>query len=76
VSAGTGSSPSNDRSARPVGVALVGYGYRGRNLARNTQAAEGLRLVAIPDGFADWRTAAAAQYPEGVAVIHPIVALG
>ena len=57
-----------------VGVALVGYGYWGPNLARNAQAAEGLRLVAIADGSADRRTAAAAQYP-AAAVVDGIAAV-
>lgn len=47
-----------DPAARPVGAALVGYGYWGRNLARNIEASSRLDLVAIAES--DPRAAAAA----------------
>jgi predicted dehydrogenase len=43
-----------------IGVALVGYGYWGANLARNIRAARSLELVGVVDTGEDQRAAAAA----------------
>lgn len=48
---------------RPVGTALIGYGYWGRNLARNIEAASGLQLVAIAESDAGARAAAGKAFP-------------
>ncbi len=45
------------------GVALVGYGYWGANLARNIAAARGLRLAGVVDSDPAQRSAALAAYP-------------
>jgi predicted dehydrogenase len=50
-----------------VGLAIVGFGYWGPNLARNFAAANGARLVAICDMDASRLAAAARLYP-GVAM--------
>jgi len=50
-------------SADEIGVALVGYGYWGANLARNIQAARGSRLLGVVDPNADQQAAAAASHP-------------
>lgn len=57
-----------------IGVALVGYGYWGPNLARNAQAARGMKLVAIADGDATRRSAAEQLYP-GVAILDGLAAV-
>jgi predicted dehydrogenase len=41
----------------PIRTALVGYGYWGRNLARNLQAAKGTQLVAVAESDSDARAA-------------------
>ncbi|MCB1040294.1 MAG: Gfo/Idh/MocA family oxidoreductase [Acidimicrobiales bacterium] len=46
-----------------VGVALLGYGYWGANLARNVRAARNLTLVGVADPSADQRSAAEAALP-------------
>lgn len=46
----------------PVGVALVGYGYWGPNLARNIAASRSARLVAVCDASAERRAQAEASY--------------
>lgn len=47
----------------PIGVALVGYGYWGANLARNIQAAATLRLVGVVDPTESQREAATRSNP-------------
>lgn len=47
-----------------VGVALAGFGYWGRNLARNIASTESLRLVGVVDADEGQRKAAASTYPE------------
>ncbi|MCX7620279.1 MAG: Gfo/Idh/MocA family oxidoreductase [Acidimicrobiales bacterium] len=47
----------------PLGVALVGYGYWGTNLARNIVAVPDLRLVGIADAESAQRARAKAAYP-------------
>ena len=47
----------------PVGVALVGYGYWGANLARNISAARSLELIGVADASADQRQAAQSAHP-------------
>lgn len=46
-----------------IGVALVGYGYWGANLARNIAAVDALNLVGVADSDASQRAAASADYP-------------
>jgi len=46
-----------------VGVALVGYGYWGANLARNISAARSLRLVGVVETDEAQRRAAAEAFP-------------
>lgn len=46
-----------------VGVALVGYGYWGANLARNIRAVAGLELIGVADEQEGQRHAAVAAYP-------------
>ncbi len=50
-----------------VGVALVGYGYWGANLARNIRAARGLHLVGVVDRSEEQRVTAASALP-GIAL--------
>ena len=45
-----------------IGVALVGYGYWGGNLARNIKASRGLRLAAVVDPAESQRHAAAEAF--------------
>lgn len=52
----------------PIGVALVGYGYWGTNLARNLASAKSLELLTIADASPDRRLAASAAHPR-VAVV-------
>jgi len=47
-----------------VGVALIGYGYWGANLARNIRAIPELRLVGIADHSDEQRAAANAAHPD------------
>ena len=47
----------------PVGVALVGYGYWGTNLARNIASAKMLELLTIADASPDRRLAATEAHP-------------
>lgn len=47
----------------PIGVALVGFGYWGANLARNINGAESLRLVGVADPDEAQRKKAATTYP-------------
>ena len=47
----------------PVRTALVGYGYWGRNLARNLHAAQGTELVAVAESDADSRAAVCRVMP-------------
>lgn len=47
----------------PVGVALVGYGYWGANLARNLAAASSVDLRGIADGDDGQRRSAATAFP-------------
>lgn len=54
-------------SGRSVGVALLGYGYWGANLARNIAAAPSLELVGVADPVDLQREAAAIAHP-GVAL--------
>lgn len=56
------SSFHQSESVTPVRAALVGYGYWGRNLARNIAAAATLDLVAIADADPGSREAAAAAF--------------
>lgn len=60
-----------------VGVALVGFGYWGANLARNVEAAGATRLVAIADGDDAQRSAAARSFPGArvVASIDEVLAI-
>jgi len=58
-------------SESEIGVALVGFGYWGPNLARNALAADGLMLTAIADGNSEHRAAAAKLYP-GVDVVEDL----
>ena len=46
-----------------IKVGLIGYGYWGPNLARNLAETDGVYLVAIADGRADRRAAAARRHP-------------
>lgn len=46
-----------------VGVAVVGYGYWGANLARNVQSAASTALVGIADADPGQRAAAASTFP-------------
>ena len=46
-----------------IKVGLIGYGYWGPNLARNLAETDGVHLVAIADGRADRRAAAARRHP-------------
>lgn len=48
----------------PIGVALVGYGYWGANLARNIRRTPGLTLVAVADPTEAQRTAAQTDHPD------------
>lgn len=48
----------------PVGVAVVGYGYWGANLARNVQAAESTELVAIAEAGEAARRQAQLVHPQ------------
>ncbi len=50
-------------SAADTGVALVGYGYWGANLARNIRAAQGLQLLGVVDPDPDQQAAAVAAHP-------------
>ncbi|MGZ4786091.1 MAG: Gfo/Idh/MocA family protein [Acidimicrobiales bacterium] len=50
-------------STTDTGVALVGYGYWGANLARNIQGARGLRLVGVVDSSPEQQSAASAAHP-------------
>jgi predicted dehydrogenase len=50
-------------TADPIGVALVGYGYWGANLARNIGAADNLRLVGVADTLPVQRELAARANP-------------
>jgi predicted dehydrogenase len=49
--------------SEPVRVGLAGYGYWGRNLARNVVAAKGTELVAVADPNEAARAAARASLP-------------
>jgi predicted dehydrogenase len=49
--------------SEPVGVALVGYGYWGANLARNIQSVADLDLVVVADSQEEQRVAAAMAHP-------------
>lgn len=51
----------------PVGIALVGYGYWGKNLARNTQASPATELVGIVEVENSKRRAAHSAYPHAQA---------
>jgi predicted dehydrogenase len=58
-----------DTASRPggeVGVAVVGYGYWGPNLARNVVATPGARLVAICDRDVDRRRSAEVAHQSAV----------
>jgi len=46
-----------------IGVAVIGYGYWGPNLARNFDAVAGARLVSIADGDAGRRARAELDFP-------------
>lgn len=48
---------------RPVGTALIGYGYWGRNLARNIDATAGLDLVAVVESDPAALAAAGRAFP-------------
>ena len=48
----------NSSAEDQVGVALVGYGYWGANLARNIRSTKSLRLVGIADPSGAQRRAA------------------
>jgi predicted dehydrogenase len=52
-----------DASATPLGTALIGYGYWGRNLARNIDAAANLELVAVAESDPAALAAAQRSYP-------------
>jgi predicted dehydrogenase len=52
-----------DGAGAGVGVALIGYGYWGANLARNIVAAPTLRLVGVADPSESQRAAALAAHP-------------
>lgn len=54
-----------------IGVAVVGYGYWGANLARNVQAARGTELIAIADADEGQRAAAARAF-DGVRVLSTL----
>lgn len=47
----------------PVGVALVGYGYWGANLARSIRTARSVDLIGVADASPDQREAAARALP-------------
>lgn len=47
----------------PVGVALIGYGYWGANLARNIAASPATTLVGVVESDESARDAAASRYP-------------
>jgi predicted dehydrogenase len=47
----------------PTGVALVGYGYWGANLARNIQSCPDLRLIGVADPNEAQRVAARTDHP-------------
>ena len=49
-------------SREPIGVALLGYGYWGANLARNIRAASTLRLVGVVDPSEAQRHAASSAH--------------
>jgi predicted dehydrogenase len=49
-----------------IGVALVGYGYWGANLARNINAAHNLRLVGVVDASDAQRKAAVQAHPSAI----------
>ena len=57
---------TNHSHTDAIGVALVGYGYWGANLARNIRAASGLRLAAVVDPAESQRNAARENF-DGVA---------
>ena len=48
---------------RPVGVAVVGYGYWGANLARNVAIAPTTHLVGVVEPHEPARDQAAKSYP-------------
>ncbi len=51
-------------SANSIGVAVVGYGYWGANLARNVVAATSTRLIGIVDADQERRIAATDTHPD------------
>ena len=55
--------PASRGTTGTVGTALIGYGYWGRNLARNIDAADSLDLVAVVETDETARAAAARTYP-------------
>jgi predicted dehydrogenase len=58
-----------------IGVALIGYGYWGPNLARNIAANAGARLIAIADPDPVRRGQAACDYPAARIVADAVSAL-
>lgn len=55
--------PSEPQAVEPVRVALVGYGYWGRNIARNLVASRTTTLVAVVDSDEQARAAATTAIP-------------
>lgn len=53
-----------------IGVALVGYGYWGANLARNIAATPSLRLIGVADGSDDQRDASSAAHPSATTWVN------
>lgn len=60
-----------------VGIAVIGYGYWGPNLARNFAETQGARLVAVADQNPDRRALVSLRYPsvKAVAGIDEVLAL-
>jgi predicted dehydrogenase len=55
-------------TSSPVGTALIGYGYWGRNLARNIDAARNLDLVAVVESDPGALADAKRLYPQAAAL--------
>lgn len=56
-------SDPTSRNIDPVGLALIGYGYWGANLARNIAASPATEFVGVVESDESARAAAAARYP-------------
>src|SRR3954453_11087469 len=64
----TGNNSAGSAPGRPVRVGIVGYGYWGKNLARNLAVAEATDLVAVVDPDEGAQRAARRNLP-GVRVL-------